>query len=356
MYNINHSFISRYAKKSRTNSVYYSLDNATDGNYYNPYNDFKKLKNKENSLKNLKHGQSRGQQISKSTQRKIRNRVFYMNLISEEKERQLKNGNRLKYNLTFFTVTISGECIGGIKQSNKKLLNTLLMDLRRNCNMLNYVWRLELQKNGKVHYHILTDASVNYKYLRHVWNRIQIENGTMDAFTKKFSKMSYTEYADYMVATYPNIKNVNKLPEWYAKGKREKWKNPNSVDVKYITDFRQINYYISKYISKGDNEVNDEAIKPELLSGRIWGSSQELASCEHITHHVQDLAEFAYFTAMEHFNECEVDADFCSYIRVDWAKLFSFFPWVKDEFKKRLTEFANLKPSSPLQLGLFTFT
>lgn len=357
MYNINHSFISRYGHHKKSRTTYYSLDNCVNSNYYNPYDDYKKLKNKENSLNNLNQGQKRSHQISKATQRKIRNRVFYMNLISEEKSRVNKKGHTLKYNLTFFTVTISGECIGGIKESNKKLLNTLLMDLRRNCNMLNYIWRLELQKNGKIHYHIITDASVNYKYLRHVWNRIQIENGTMQAFTEKFNKMSYTQYADYMVKTYPNLKNVNKLPEWYAKGKRDNWENPNSIDVKYINDFRQINYYISKYISKSENEENEmEEIKPELLSGRIWGSSQELANAEQITHHVQDLAEFAYFASMKHLNEVEVIEEYCSYIRVDWGKMFAFFPWIKETFVERLREFADLRPSTPRQTGLFSFT
>lgn len=358
MYNINHSFISRYGHRKRSNSTYYSLDNCVDRNYYNPYDEYKKLKNKENSLDNLNQGQKRGNQISRATQRKIRNRVFYMNLISEEKSRINKKGHTLKYNLTFFTVTISGECLGGIKESNKKLLNTLLMDLRRNCNMLNYIWRLELQENGKIHYHIITDASVNYKYLRHVWNRIQIEAGTMEAFTQKFSKMSYNQYAEYMIKEYPNIKNISKLPEWYAKGRREKWENPNSVDVKYINDFRQINYYISKYISKSQDEDSPETeeVKPELLNGRIWGSSQELANAQQITHHLQDVAEFAYFASMKHLNEVEVIEDYCSYIRVDWVQMFGLFPWIKQTIKERLTEFADLKPSSPPVLGLFTFT
>ena len=358
MFNINHSFISRYGHRKRSNSTYYSLDNCVDRNYYNPYDEYKKLKNKENSLDNLNQGQKRGNQISKTTQRKIRNRVFYMNLISEEKSRINKKGNTLKYNLTFLTVTISGECLGGIRESNKKLLNTLLMDLRRNCNMLNYIWRLELQKNGKVHYHIITDASVNYKYLRHVWNRIQIEAGTMEAFTKKFSKMTYNDYADYMVKTYPNIKNISKLPEWYAKGRREKWENPNSVDVVYVNDAKQINYYISKYISKSEDEDSPEVeeVKPELMNGRIWGSSQELANAQQITHHLQDVAEFAYFASMKHLGETEVIEEYCSYIRVNWVQLFGLFPWIKETIKERLNEFADLKPSSPPKLGLFTFT
>ena len=358
MFNINHSFISRYGHNRRSKTTYYSLDNCVDRNYYNPYEDLKKLKNKENSLSNLNQGQKRGKEISKATQRKIRNRVFYMNLISEEKSRINKKGHTLKYNLTFLTVTISGECLGGIRESNKKLLNTLLMDLRRNCNMLNYIWRLELQKNGKIHYHIITDASVNYKYLRHVWNRIQIEAGTMKAFTEKFSKMSYSQYADYMVTAYPNIKNVNKLPEWYAKGKRENWENPNSVDVEYIWDSKQINYYISKYISKSEDEDSPEVeeVKPELMNGRIWGSSQELANAQQITHHLQDVAEFAYFASMKHLNEVEVIEEYCSYIRVDWVQMFGLFPWIKETIKERLKEFADLTPSSPPNLGLFTFT
>lgn len=355
MFNVNHSFISRYGNHNRKKRYTYVMDNGS-----NDLADHLKIQKGEenkklNSLNNLCVGQKRNDNISKATVRKIRNRVWYLNQIAEEKEKIVKNGNRIKFKLSFITLTISGEDWGGVTQANKKLLNTLLTDLRRNCNMLNYVWRLEHQQNGKIHYHIITDASINYKYLRHVWNRIQEEQGYMDSFTEKFSNMSYTQYVNYYVKLLGVKADLGKLPKWYAQGCREGWKNPNSVDVRMINDDKQINYYISKYISK-DQERQEGAIKDRIdLSGRVWGSSSELAKCEHITPFIQDLGEFAYWASIEHTPEQEVQTMWCSYVLVDWKVIFSYFPWLKIEFKKRLTKFCDLKPSTPPKLGLFTF-
>lgn len=342
MYNINHSFISRYGNPYKKTRYNYNIDNPV---IEKP----KELK----KLKNLNQGQKRNQELSKQVIRKIRNRVFYLKLMANEKTRMHGIRRGQKYLLSFFTLTISGESNFNIRETNAKLLNTMLTDLRRNVGMKNYVWRLEFQKNGKIHYHILTDASINYKYLRHVWNRIQIEYGVMKSFTEKFSKMTFSDYKAYMINNYGNKIDHSKLSKWYAKGCREKWQNPNSVDVREISDDKEISYYISKYMSK--DKPNENGLFPAITQsvGRIWGCSAELAKTADISHHLQDVAELAFWISKEHGNQELIEEQFYSYILVDWRLIFVIMPDIKAQLRERVQKYCEYEIYEPPRLGIF---
>ena len=353
MYNINHSFISRYGNPYKKTRYSYSYSHGANYND-DVYNDrFKSNEAKKKSQSNLNKGQKRNNELSKAVIRKIRNRVFYLKLMANEKTRMHGIRRGQKYLLSFFTLTISGESHLNIRETNAKLLNTMLTDLRRNVGMKNYVWRLEFQKNGKVHYHILTDASINYKYLRHVWNRIQIEYGIMQSFTEKFSKMTFSDYKAHMITNYGKKIDHSKLAQWYAKGCREKWENPNSVDVREVSDDKEISYYISKYMSK--DKPRENGLFPTLTidTGRIWGSSAELAKTADISHHLQDVAELAFWISKEHGNQELIEEQFYSYILVDWRLIFVIMPDIRTQLRKRVQKYCNYEIFEPPRLGIF---
>lgn len=331
-YNYQSAFITQFKTSRRTNQYQYGYANE---------NEVKEVSRK--SLQNLNHGQKRKEQISKATARKITKRAFILGLTSDEKTEKDKKGNRHKYKLKFITLTISGDCPYNVTESNKVLLNTFLQDMRRNCNMQNYIWRLEHQKNGKIHYHIITDAAINYHYARHVWNRIQLGAGTMDAFSEKFGSMDFNEYVDHMAQYFDGKPDFGKLSKWYAKGKREKWQNPNSVDVARVQEERQLFYYIAKYITKND-DCND-------LTGRVWGCSTELSTAADYDHALQNVLEFAYYKTVEH-NHCEeIEMDYCNIVFAKWERLFAWYPFIKTEMRKVYAEI-GLKPSEPIQGAL----
>ena len=353
MYNINHSFISRYGNKNPKQRYSYTYTHG--GNYddevYN--NRFKDNEAKKKSTSNLNEGQKRNEELSKNVIRKIRNRVFYLKLMADEKVRKHGNNKNQKYLLSFFTLTISGESHYNIKETNKLLLNTFLTDMRRNAGLKNYVWRLEFQKNGKIHYHILTDAAINYKYIRHVWNRIQMEYGTMERYTKKFNAMTFTDYKNYMISKYSKTIDPNKLKEWYAKGKRDNWENPNSVDVRYVSDDREISYYISKYMSKDKPKENGLFPTLTIDTGRIWGSSAALAKTAEIGHNLQDVAELAFWMSAEHGNQKLVEEQFYSYILVDWRLIFALMPDIRVIMRERVLQHCEYQIYRPPTIGIF---
>ena len=330
MFGLNSAFISRYGVKGRRKEKYYSYNYGHE-QFDESY--FKKLEN-------LNEGQKRSKTISDQQRKKILNRAFWLGTIASEKEVLGKNGRVLKYKLSFITLTLPGNSKMVAKDLNKKALNTFLTNMRRNVNMQNYIWRLEWQKNGKIHYHIITDAAVNYHYVRHVWNRIMKETGHMADYTKKFENMNLGEYTNHIRQVVKGEVNHNKIREWYVKGNREGWENPNSVDVVKVFDEKSLNYYLAKYISKDDG--NDD------LTGRIWGSSSELAQATEITHHLQDVLEFAYYQSVNHHKGEIFEMDYCTIVFVDWSNLFAWYPWLKAELISRAREFAELSAWKPI--------
>jgi hypothetical protein len=170
------------------------------------------------------------------------------------------------------TQTITSECF-----------NQFLTEIRQRTNMENYVWRLEFQKNGNVHYHIVTDTFVDYFFAQKIWNRILSKLGYVQAYTEKFSKMSLSEYCASQNAN--DQVSFDILAKRYAKGKACGWREPRSVDVKVCTSDKSIAYYISKYFSKDkDNKTACNKLDNEenSFSLRLWFCSRSLSKMKSI--------------------------------------------------------------------------
>lgn len=330
MYSLNASFIAKFQTRAERRTGKYATLKTMPPEEIN-----------DNSLENLNEGQIRSAGISQQQRRKLLKRAFILGTLAEAKSYRKKNGDLVKYKLNFVTLTISGECELKVKESNAVLLNTFLTDMRRNCNMTNYLWRLEHQENGKIHYHIITDADVNFSYIRHVWNRIQIAAGTMRTFTEKFSKMSFSDYVEYMMTNYGDKIDQAKLPKWFAKGCREKWENPNSVDVVPVYDEKALNYYIAKYIAKTEDNTD--------LSGRIWGSSSALSKASDLDFMLQDVLDFAYQKTIDHKHSEEFEMEYCTLVFVNWHSLFAWYPFLKTEILTAYRNEAGLIPFQPIQ-------
>lgn len=99
-----------------------------------------------------------------------------------------------------------------------------------------YLWRAEVQGNGNLHFHIFTDKFLTWSDIRAVWNSIIDRDGYVQAF--------------YAVHNHTN---------------------PNSTDIKAVTDVEKASKYLTKYFVKNskDKELRDQ-------KGRVWGMSDNL--------------------------------------------------------------------------------
>lgn len=149
-----------------------------------------------------------------------------------------------QFKLAFFTLTIPLNHIRPeAKFCNKFLLEPMIRVLRRRYGMKSYIWKLELQANGMVHYHITSNVFINHSHLKDEWNNILSRNGLLDEYRKRTGNL---------------------------------W--PNSTDVKSVRQVKDFEAYLIKYVSK--DEQNGSAVKT-----KIWDCSMNLKQASYYVVH-----------------------------------------------------------------------
>lgn len=187
----------------------------------------------ERNLANNKHNSK----LSDKAKQRIKNAINW--LVASAKEQKVWSESTKKYytfKVNLITLTLP-DTIESIKEREfkTKLMHPFMVYCKKYFGLKNYVWKVEYQKNGKLHVHITTDTFISYHLIRATWNRLLKKNGYMSEFEKKY-----------------------------------KHDNPNSTDVHAVWKVDDLGAYISKYMSK-DND-------PEhTLNGRIWGCSYDLS-------------------------------------------------------------------------------
>lgn len=231
--------------------------------------------------------------ISKNAHKTIQEKIEWMYLLAKSKYVKTYSGKEIfNFKINFITLTLPSTQVHPTSEITGTCFNQFLTEIRQRTHMENYVWRLEFQQNGNVHYHIVTDMYVDYFLIQKIWNRIINKLGYVDTFQQKFSSMTF---ADYRKNSHFNDDiTLQKLSGRYAKGVRENWTNPPTVDVKICSSNKAIAYYISKYFSKKgkelckcnplDNEENSFAL-------RLWFCSRSLSKLKSICEYVGGASE-----------------------------------------------------------------
>jgi len=205
------------------------------------YSSYKFLEN----IKNLDNNSHNGE-VSKKSGTKIRNAINWLLIGAKPKRvysKQAKKTFQFKVSLITLTLPDTDTCVTN-RDFQVKLLNPFLVYCRKYYGLKNYVWKLELQKNGKIHAHLTVDCFMYYGALRRTWNRLLRRQGYLSAFERSFGHS-----------------------------------NPNSTDVHSVKTVKNLGAYLAKYLSK-DEGAN------EKINGRIWGCSYELSNANKASIHV----------------------------------------------------------------------
>ncbi len=189
-------------------------------------------KNEINLLQN-----QHGGLISGKADKKIRNAINWLICSAEPKKVFNRKFNSwFDFKVNFITVTLPDTAVKISDYDFKtKLLNPFLTYLRKFMGLKNYVWKLEFQKNGKLHLHLTSDTFLNHIKLRSSWNKILLSNGYLIDFAKKFGHL-----------------------------------NPNSTDIHSVKKIKNLGAYMAKYMCKPD-------VRLKSVKGRIWGCNYELS-------------------------------------------------------------------------------
>lgn len=246
-----------------------------------------------------------------------------------EKVENGKQKPKSDYLCTFITLTLPA----GQKHTDKELteyaVNPFLSYARKYWGVRYYIWKKELQSNGNLHFHFCTDRYVEANKLRECWNRI-LNRGAVDGCSTVFDYVDrynatmreryadgwnnqkmweFVKSSDYVqqqsdeTATeaeakknYPlteEEKNAiflltaqtyfNKLYKSYnaeiLKPEEERWRDPNSTDVRAVHTPRAVSFYVAKYIAKdivSNNAVSLYQSKVEDIKRELYFALREI--------------------------------------------------------------------------------
>lgn len=223
--------------------------------------------------------------ISPNAYRNLRRKINWLYTLSKKKDiTTWANRKIFAFRCSFITFTLPSAQVHPTSYITKEMFNNLLVQLRKKFGLNNYVWRLEFQKNGNVHYHLITDSFIEWRTMRDIWNGICSLHGYLQPYTEKHLKMNVHDY----IKAYSREKNPDraKLAKAFYKGKASGWKDPNSVDAKSVVSSKAVAAYISKYFSKRNNTGPDRngLDTPENSKGlRLWYCSQSLSKLKSIS-------------------------------------------------------------------------
>jgi hypothetical protein len=168
--------------------------------------------------------------------KKLKRAIQLMVASAKDKEAiNFKTGNTFKFKVNFITLTLpSPQNQITDKQLKSECLDNFIKRMRRVCKLNNYVWRAEKQKNGNLHFHMITDTYLHLEKIRNHWNAVLNKFGFIDRFEEKHGH-----------------------------------RNPNSTDVHAVWKVKNLTQYFIKYMSK-DNPGQD------VIEGKLWDCSKAL--------------------------------------------------------------------------------
>lgn len=243
---------------------------------------------RKRSLSNLRSSKFTGFNISDSAYRNLRKKISWLYQLAKSRHVKTYNGKDIwSFKMAFITLTLPSKQKHSTSFITQNCLNQFLTEVRQRTGMENYVWRLEFQSNGNVHYHLATDTYLDYFFVRSIWNRVLAKYGYTQEYTNKFSSMSLSEYVANQAVS--DGVSYTQLAKRYAKGCQDAWSNPPSVDVKSVINGKSIEFYLSKYFAKDDEDkpLKNDLDNEENSKGlRLWFCSRSLSKLKSISGYV----------------------------------------------------------------------
>lgn len=259
--------------------------------YFTIYNDISGISKKARLLPDLnRNGLARildTGTMSRSAMARLRRAMGYLCLISKEKTvvHDIKK-YRFKFKCSFITLTLPSKQKHHDNFIKQNLLKEFLDAMCYRYSSFSYVWKAETQRNGNLHFHLVTDHFIPTSYINYKWNRILYKYGYMDKYLKEKGHInapsaeikkvkSDKDLAKYMrkyLTKQASKTPVNELKLQLKKAK-DNFLNSSDEPAKagFILQIKKINKLIT------------EAEKRKVC-GKIWGCSKRLLLPPYRTH------------------------------------------------------------------------
>lgn len=223
-------------------------------------------------------------EISKKASSRIKEKVTWLYELAKNKTVTTTSGKTLfSFKMNFITLTLPSSQCHTTAEITTNCLNQFFTECKQRFDLQNYVWRLEFQKNGNAHYHIATDTYIDYTSCKLIWNRCLDKLKYVTRYQEKMSKISFADYCRLFSENGKTPFNV--LRERYGRGTATRWQSPNTVDVRAVSNAKNISFYISKYITKpSEHALNPVVVnrEPQDSNLRLWFCSRSLSRLQKI--------------------------------------------------------------------------
>ena len=132
--------------------------------------------------------------------------------------------------LAFYSISFP---VGLSDKAIKKIHNTVLTRIRKLRKSFSYIWVAELQKNGTMHFHMITNSYFSIRIINSYYG---------------------TAIHNYL---FKSIENIKFLRSSY-----------NGVDVKQIRNHKTVAIYMTKYVTKNETK----------MEGLSWNCSSDVSA------------------------------------------------------------------------------
>lgn len=231
---------------------------------------------------------------------------------------------------TFLTLTLPSKQVHTDKVIRKCLLK-YIDNLRKNYKVKFYVWKAETQQNGNIHFHLLIDRFIPYNRLRKLWNTILQPLGYIEQYKINQEKRGFL-YRETIIKNKKVIKNPKTYKEQYLtyqKAKKNGFKNPNTTDVKSLSNIGSPIAYMLKYMTK-----NEENKRPVI--GKLWGASNLVKKLEYFS--IDDTNPM-YWNFFDNLDKKDLKfKPINDYLGLFLGKVFSL---IQNKFKKLWKQIKN---------------
>ncbi|MDR0567460.1 MAG: hypothetical protein LBG47_10590 [Prevotellaceae bacterium] len=152
------------------------------------------------------------------------------------------------YKLTFVTLTLPSPQQHSDLTIKSLALNQFLTEAKTLWHMDLYVWKAEKQRNGNIHFHILSNRYIPHLQLRSTWNRII--NKPPLQYVDTYSRRMQAHFSSGFKPFDGDHRSLSAQRKAYEVNKANGWTQPNSTDVHALYKVANVEAYISKYIAK----------------------------------------------------------------------------------------------------------
>lgn len=295
------------------------------------------------SLANLSRGfKTKG--VSLATVRKIKKHAIVLGQLAIPRKIHPKGKKTINHLCQFITLTLCAPQEHTDQELTRDLLGQFLNILRKRGFLANYLWRAEKQRNGNIHYHILTDSYAPHAVWRDVWIKCLEQHGYLERYRKKFAGM---DYYTYKLQPFNQHRTPDQIAHAYARGKGTNWQNPPCVQTDQVTNLDGLSIYLSKYLSK------DEATSDNIVQGRTWGASDALRSATRAFCSHRQFSEIWYNLGQSLRDVKEFATDYFQIQLIPLKRFKKVYSSIWREFRDQLSEFFKPCPMYRNYSGLF---